>query len=167
MGPRAPAPERVVSTWRGGRCRVESRGWPCRTIENRSPPGRCGPAWRGWRRSRLRSTCVSSAAPCSTPPCSGGSPAPSGPAFFAALEVGQRLLLTGLAGYVPLRAAGESLLGEPSRAPSAPGCSPCSRPWAASPAGSSRPGSPPSARAAAATRPSRPTTSRRPRPRAA
>ena len=42
----------------------------------------------------------------------GGLAGAVGAAFFAALEVGQRLLLTGLAGYVPLRAAGESLLGE-------------------------------------------------------
>jgi CIC family chloride channel protein len=42
----------------------------------------------------------------------GGLAGAVGAGFFAALEVGQRLLLTGLAGYVPLRAAGESLLGE-------------------------------------------------------
>ncbi len=158
-GSPAPAPERVVSTWRGGRCRVESRGWPCRTIENRSPPGRCGPAWRGWRRSRLRSTCGSSGAPCSTPPCWRGLAGAVGAGFFAALEVGQRLLLDGLAGYVPLRAAGESAARRARRrAPSGPGCSRCSRPRAASRADSSPRGSPPSARAAAATRPSRPTT---------
>jgi CIC family chloride channel protein len=35
-----------------------------------------------------------------------------GAAFFAALEVGQTVLLEGLAGYVPARARGEALLGD-------------------------------------------------------
>ncbi len=42
----------------------------------------------------------------------GGLAGAVGAGFFGALEVGQRLLLTDLAGYVPLRAAGEALLGE-------------------------------------------------------
>lgn len=41
----------------------------------------------------------------------GGIAGALGSAFFAGLEVGQRFLLTNLAGYVPLRAAGESVIG--------------------------------------------------------
>jgi CIC family chloride channel protein len=43
-----------------------------------------------------------------------------GAGFFAALEAGQRLLLTGLAGYVPLRAAGEAVLGGAAAGPFRP-----------------------------------------------
>jgi CIC family chloride channel protein len=45
-----------------------------------------------------------------------------GAIFFAALEVGQTLLLEGLAGYVPARARGEALLGDAAAPPF--------RPWA-------------------------------------
>ncbi len=44
----------------------------------------------------------------------------AGAGFFAALEIGQKQLLTVLAGYVPLRAAGEAALGEAAPGPFRP-----------------------------------------------
>ncbi len=61
-----------------------------------------------------------------------------GAAFFAALEVVQRLILEDLGGYRPLRAHGETFLPEHHPRPSfAPGCSRCCRRSARSRAASS------------------------------
>ena len=61
---------------------------------------------------RPRSISGSWAGRCSTPRWSDSPPACSAPAFFAALEYTQTFLLERVAGYAPLRAHGEKILGE-------------------------------------------------------